>query len=77
MGAALGRSSDFRDVFVYIDEEDNSLTIRSLPELELRVIKMKQRPTAFAIFDNQKMIIVGNEKGEFNLLWDPLCVPEH
>jgi len=77
VGTALGRSSDFKDVFVCIDEEDNNLTFRSLPELDIRVIKMKQKPTAFAIFDNQKMIIVGNDKGEFNLIWNPLCVPEH
>lgn len=73
---ALGRNSSFRDVFAYIDEEECNLTMRSLPDLDMKIVPLRQRPTTFAIFENQKMIVLGDERGEFTLVWDPHCIPE-
>lgn len=69
-GVAIGRDGNFRDYLVCAGEEELTLTFRKLPSLKSQKLSLRKRPTALAIFENQRMIVLGDETGELTFLWD-------
>lgn len=66
----IGSDSNFNDYAIYINEDESLLTFRKLPGLEKKSITIQKKPTVLTMFDNKKMLIVGDQTGQFTLYWD-------
>ena len=74
VGITIGHDSNFADYLVYIKDKDYILTARKLPTLERRMLVSRKGATTFALFDNQRMAVIGDEFGSFALIWDPYSI---
>jgi len=74
IGFTIGQDSNFNDHITYIKDRDFILTARKLPTLERRMLAIKKRATAFAIFENKQMAVIGDESGGFAFIWDPKSI---
>lgn len=72
--AVIGRDSNFNEYLVYLNGRDNILSALRLPDLTEKISIVKKKGTAIAFFDNQRMGVIGDEIGEFTLIWNPYSI---
>lgn len=71
VAVSLGHDSNFTDYLIYVKDKDHILTARKLPSLERRMLAAKKRATTFSLLENERIVIIGDELGNFTMIWDP------
>jgi len=71
---SIGQDTNFADYLVYLDRTDGSLVGKKTPFLEDKILIIKKQGTAFALFDNKRMAVIGDNSGDFTFIWSPHCI---
>ena len=70
----IGRDSNFMSHLITTSRDELTLAFRKLPSLKSQMLLLKKKPTMLTVFENQRMIVIGDEAGEFTFLWDPRSI---
>jgi len=70
----IGKNSNFSDYLVYLNDHDHILSALKLPDMTEKINILKKKGTALAFFDSQRMAAIGDETGDFTLLWNSYSI---
>lgn len=71
---AIGENTNFAEYLVYLEKSKGRLVGKKTPFLEDEVEIIRKEGTVFALFDNKRMAVVGDDPSDFSFVWNPYCI---